>query len=194
MLKTMRIFFLLFKGVMLMIALAALVMWPVSRGRAMEALAQRHTMASDSFERRWCWCGAWDGRIYLGWGWGRYFNPQLLDRVREDPRASAGGWQFERSSQELAWNDLRMSRWGGVRWEILDTNDAMIQQRYRRFAAPLWLVALVAGAWPAALLGLAVRGRIKRRRAGREKLCSTCGYDLRATPDRCPECGTVVGE
>lgn len=50
---------------------------------------------------------------------------------------------------------------------------------------PCWFVALGTGALPAVRLG-ATRFRGSRALRG---ACPSCGYDLRATPDRCPECG-----
>jgi hypothetical protein len=50
-----------------------------------------------------------------------------------------------------------------------------------------WLPMLASAILPAILL----KRFITRRREGRAGHCIHCGYDLRATPGRCPECGTV---
>jgi hypothetical protein len=59
----------------------------------------------------------------------------------------------------------------------------------RGIAVPHWFLALLFAILPA----LHFRAAIRSRRRDRTRLCRTCGYDLRATPDRCPECGTSPG-
>jgi hypothetical protein len=64
---------------------------------------------------------------------------------------------------------------------------------YQATGVPLWMPLVLFGLTPAARLG----GRIVRRTRARSNhlrgLCPHCGYDLRATPNRCPECGTQAG-
>ncbi len=54
---------------------------------------------------------------------------------------------------------------------------------------PFWFLAamfLVLPVWRMVSL-------VRIRRRTRTHRCLKCGYDLRATPDRCPECGTATG-
>ena len=57
-------------------------------------------------------------------------------------------------------------------------------------SAPHWALALVTAALPMIKLRTWARRRRRARRCAAD-LCPTCGYDLRATPDRCPECGSA---
>jgi hypothetical protein len=55
----------------------------------------------------------------------------------------------------------------------------------RRCGIRYWLLLVLASAAPATI-GV---WRLRSARRNRMGLGRRCGYDLRATPERCPECG-----
>lgn len=61
-------------------------------------------------------------------------------------------------------------------------------QWFGRYTDFIW-VAVAALSVAALLCMLRVDAKLKRLNSG---LCAACGYDLRATCGRCPECGTSV--
>ncbi len=58
----------------------------------------------------------------------------------------------------------------------------------RWLTIPLWASAWVGAIAPA----LALKRRLLRRGRRRRGECMECGYDVRASSERCPECGTAI--
>ena len=60
------------------------------------------------------------------------------------------------------------------------------ETRVTQVVFPYWAAALLTGVFPLAWLW-------RTRRHIPPGHCHTCGYDMRATPTRCPECGAAAG-
>jgi hypothetical protein len=86
-------------------------------------------------------------------------------------------------------------------WIIIDRHESFAGFQYVHFSpqfgphpksiwlalVPYWFVLGSLAALPLAWIASFAR----RRRRIAANLCAECGYDLRASPSRCPECGTV---
>jgi hypothetical protein len=88
-------------------------------------------------------------------------------------------------------NYPNQGRWQrlGVGWWKYEWSESGVTLGGRGAVFPLWAVALTTAVAPALFL---VRHLRRRTHPAGARPCPVCGYDLRATPDRCPECGTPV--
>ena len=103
--------------------------------------------------------------VLRGWHYYQYANSPTSESLEHFIHGTAQRWKPLRLLQ----GDDRNS----VRWLLV---------------VPHWFMTLLTGIWSVAWIW---RWRRRRKRCT-TTCCHVCEYDLRATPERCPECGTVA--
>lgn len=202
-----RRLFNLLSALSLALCLATCVLWLRGRTGYDEAEWTYDRYLSDRSAASSRACFTSDNRLWLDLSWGRVgpFNGQLVwgyyiaaDQSGGHPRftfrhernvAKPTSVFFESDSGSIPKEnyDLTATGWGPVRW--YSQSRSMPRDgddfRYIRFGVSHWLLAIVFLVLPILSLN---RFRKARRTRGLGR-CRRCGYDLRATPERCPECG-----
>jgi hypothetical protein len=106
--------------------------------------------------------------------------------------APPAGWEFSfwPNRNIVSSDDLRGGTVLGFRYQRWRANRPYLVGEARIITFPYWAAMLCLSVAPIIAFASWWRSRIRRTRATAGK-CSQCGYDLRATPERCPECGAI---
>lgn len=166
-----RRLFILTSILSLLVCIATLVLWAISYRLTVTLSAQpppHNTTCGDLSSDR--------GAFEIG----------LAETV--DDMRPPGGWDIQLFSDAVRSDlDIFRSTWYGRLWFQYQWFPPAARGVFRWRGAvliPDWCVILPTLVMPATLF--------LRRFRHRDGLCRTCGYDLRASPDRCPECGTAI--
>jgi hypothetical protein len=146
------------------------------------------------------WLTSYRDTRFIGWSdnrqwFGLLSMSGLLRLERATYPADKIGWMRNNypSPRDGLWSEVEardrqgplLLRRLGLTYSHIDYNSDGKNRRYSIYL-PHWLILLLLLAIPTL--------ELKRLlyRPPPPGHCQKCGYDLRATPDRCPECGTLV--
>jgi hypothetical protein len=108
------------------------------------------------------------------------------------------GWNYRVTHDELPTyprfdpNATVVGNFKGVQWASSRRGSSSGDySSFRSIILPAWYMILAFAILPASGIFPFVRRRPSRFSRDGTHLCDRCGYDLRATPGRCPECGAV---
>ena len=127
------------------------------------------------------------GRIMVQWDhyWMPVHDATVIELQQTTERYRAHGWELEHQTWQnrpsrgpmlgsrfgFSWyREVQLRPKDPLKWSVVFPN---------------WLAVGAFALSPALVIVKSIR---RRRKVG---MCPECGYDMRATPDRCPECGAV---
>ena len=105
----------------------------------------------------------------------KWVRPHLRDAKFDFSNDEINFWGFRWENNRLPNRPLSWTSWSDWVFSI---------------TIPYWALVLFSSAWPTIWLV----GRLRHRRKTKSGCCPACGYDLRATPERCPECGRAISD
>jgi hypothetical protein len=156
----------------LLLAAASAAWWRSYRSVDMAIFGRGGLLVRVGHDRGSCtleWTRGWGGAQHIG--------------------ARLESWPID---HPIPWTWSRLAQFGHVkRTDILYlARGRQVPVTFDCFWAPQWVFVTAFACLPAWRLGRWLLGRYRRKRLEAGSVpCRRCGYDLRATPGRCPECG-----